>query len=409
MNIEFIKSEFEKLSLMLRSWKQGDGISTIERDIALDKLKNIYDALRFDAPAPADEASQAPAATAAPEPAAQHEAAAQEHADTPVQQEEQKPLQEEPEQQDEHDDVEVELIFAEEEEVAFADDDSDKITEPEPVPAPVEASTEPKPAAMEHVGQEHEQPAEPEIAAATQAPAPQAQPAEPEPAADKHDDAPAKADEAAAAVQTPQPAAPRSMSSLFGADEIHSRPRSKHHRMMSIYNDPGQRPEKVVDISKIFDMGDDAPLAAKPQSREAAQTIETAETVKPATQPAAPRYAPEPAPRIDEPQSAAVLGEAMASDAPTLADTLAKPEALADEMTHSRIRSLRAAIGINDKFLMIRDLFDGDGEAYERAILALDGFDSLDDCMIHIVENYSWNPDSEGAKFIMQLLERKLS
>ena len=47
MNIEFIKSEFEKLTLILRSWKEGHNISTIERDIVLDKLKNIYDAVRF--------------------------------------------------------------------------------------------------------------------------------------------------------------------------------------------------------------------------------------------------------------------------------------------------------------------------------------------------------------------------
>ena len=47
MNIEFIKSEFEKLSLILRTWDEGEGISAIERDIALDKLKNIYDTVRF--------------------------------------------------------------------------------------------------------------------------------------------------------------------------------------------------------------------------------------------------------------------------------------------------------------------------------------------------------------------------
>ena len=64
---------------------------------------------------------------------------------------------------------------------------------------------------------------------------------------------------------------------------------------------------------------------------------------------------------------------------------------------------------MNDKFLMIRDLFDGDGDAYNQAIAELDAFDSFDDCMIYIVENYAWNPESEGAKFMMQILERKLA
>ncbi|MBQ1980560.1 MAG: hypothetical protein II226_04670, partial [Alistipes sp.] len=82
---------------------------------------------------------------------------------------------------------------------------------------------------------------------------------------------------------------------------------------------------------------------------------------------------------------------------------------LAEEINNGKIHSLTDAIGINDKFLMIRDLFDGDSDAYNEAIAALDEFDNFDDCMIHIIDNYEWNPNSEGAKFIMQLLERKLS
>ena len=76
---------------------------------------------------------------------------------------------------------------------------------------------------------------------------------------------------------------------------------------------------------------------------------------------------------------------------------------------HSATTSLRDAIGINDKFLLIRDLFAGDDHEYEKAIAKLDSFDNLDDCLIYIAENYAWNPNSEGAKFMMQLLERKLS
>ena len=73
------------------------------------------------------------------------------------------------------------------------------------------------------------------------------------------------------------------------------------------------------------------------------------------------------------------------------------------------VADLRNAIGINDKFLLIRDLFGGDGEAYEEAIATLNAFDDFDECMIHIAENYAWNPNSDGAKFMMELLERKFA
>ena len=45
--------------------------------------------------------------------------------------------------------------------------------------------------------------------------------------------------------------------------------------------------------------------------------------------------------------------------------------------------------------------------AYEAAIDALNGFDNLDDCMIYIAEHYAWNPNSDGAVLLMELLERK--
>lgn len=74
----------------------------------------------------------------------------------------------------------------------------------------------------------------------------------------------------------------------------------------------------------------------------------------------------------------------------------------------NRITDLRKAIGINDKFLMIRDLFGGDAELYNTTIDRLNAFDDLDDCMIYIAENFSWNPDSAGAKLLVSLIERKL-
>ena len=39
----------------------------------------------------------------------------------------------------------------------------------------------------------------------------------------------------------------------------------------------------------------------------------------------------------------------------------------------------------------------------------LNEFDDLDECMIFIVENFRWNPDSEGAKLLVSLIERKLA
>lgn len=390
MNIELIKSELEKLSLMLSEWEGDAEVSSIERDIALDKLKNIYDLVRFD--------SKVVTATPVAAPAVEEEPA-----------------------EEEEKDVEVELIFAEEDELfttlpdltaeedapatepslaseifasamavsplaesIITEEETATAPEPEPVveePAPV-VEAEPIAEVIAEPEVEVEVATEPEPVAEVEAEPEPVIEVEPEPVAEvttePEVEKPTKREE------------PRSLNSLFGLEEVQRRPRTKHQRMMSIYSDSEPRPEKVVDISKIFDMDVDAP---KPMTSKAPER----------------KAAPQPAPAAVEEERTVTIADAMAASTQTLADTLITPVALGDDINHSKINSLREGIGLNDKFLMIRDLFDGDDEAYDEAITALDSMETLDDCMIHIIENYAWNPDTEGSKFIMQLLERKLS
>jgi hypothetical protein len=383
MNIKQIKSEIEKLSLMLSSWEGAEQVSTIERDIVLDKLKAIYNAVRFDEVIEPSAPVVIP--PVAPEPVAE--------------------TKDEEAESDEKE-VEVEIIFAEDEfseEELLDEEPADENPVSDFIAATVasaltdvtaneEIAEEPVPAVI----------AEPEPIVAPEPIAPvieevvavEPQPvvvAEPEPivAAEPVIETPIEKP-----AEKPAEEPKRPMDSLFNMDEVRRQPRSKHQRMMSIYNNSQPRQEKVVDISKIFNMDIDEPEESKP-----------AEVVaKPQPKEVVAKSAPVPA--VEE--KPATLADAIPAPQ-TLADTLAAPTPLADEINHSRLRSLRNGIGLNDKFLMIRDLFDGDGDAYEEAINALDELETLDDCMIHIIENYAWNPDSEGSKFIMQLLERKLS
>ena len=50
-----------------------------------------------------------------------------------------------------------------------------------------------------------------------------------------------------------------------------------------------------------------------------------------------------------------VLGEAVNHDVQTLADTFAPQRDRADELACEAVDDLRSAIGINDKFLLVRD------------------------------------------------------
>ena len=105
----------------------------------------------------------------------------------------------------------------------------------------------------------------------------------------------------------------------------------------------------------------------------------------------------------DEPTP--VVGEQF-HEAPSVADTIACPKGVAD---CAPISSLREAIGVVDKFMIIRELFGGNDDAYEAAIDALDAQSSFEDCVIFISEHFAWRPNNEGTKAIMSLLQRKFN
>ena len=107
------------------------------------------------------------------------------------------------------------------------------------------------------------------------------------------------------------------------------------------------------------------------------------------------------------PESEQVIGEVIKNDVRTIADIIAPKSTTVDQIAKSPITDLNRAIGINDRFLLIRDLFGGSSEVYEKVIWRLNNFDNLEDCLIYIAENFDWNPNSEGAKLIMDLIERK--
>lgn len=394
MTVEQIKSEFEKLSQMLASWQQGEEIATIERDLALDKLKKIYDALRFESKLES---------TTIPIPAIDLSAVDQKAEPNDEQQNE---------EEEEENQVEVEFLFAEEDEEE--ESESHQTEENDTVKQEVKAESEAHTPEVLEIA--------PAVTVETAEPTPQPQTLSHEPVhVHVHLHTPATVGAAAPDVApVPQPQAVNqiveektqeisveskqeskqeptnaqatsSAPTLFAPEEVARKPRSKHQRMMSIYNEqPSKAEEKVVDISKIFDLDMGSSLGKSEPQRTSPKSHT-------------------PAKSQSEESKVVTLADAIAPATPTLGDTLSTATPLAEEITNGKIKTLTDAIGINDKFLMIRDLFDGDSDAYAEAIATLDGFDSFDDCMIHIVENYAWNPDSEGAKFIMQLLERKLS
>ena len=333
MNLKEIKEQLLKAAELVGDFEQS-GLE-IDRDTALDIIRRAYESLRF-----TDVASVV--------------------ASVPVVEEAEEC---EPE-------VEVEFIMPEEveEEVLSAEEES--VAEPESEPEPevepeIEVEvvvTEPEEEVVSEVDPEPE--VEVEVAVESE---PESEPIpepEPEPAPKK-------------VVVEP---------SLFGDESLWGRPAAKSQsKIMALYDDEEvveeqpKQPKSVVEVVAEPEVKPIEKPAAEPVVVAAVHTIAD---VEPAHQ---------------------VLGEVI--EAPkTIADTIAPVESVAES---SSVDTLRGAISVVDRFMLIRDLF-GDNEAlYEQTIDILDGMDNLDDCIIYIAENFVWRPSSDGAKLIMDLLQRK--
>lgn len=183
---------------------------------------------------------------------------------------------------------------------------------------------------------------------------------------------------------------------------------------------PEERDETPIDVDSAFEEltveslseGDDA--AEDADSRRSSEPTRFSEPVRRPNHSQAGAESPVGGETLSEKfaemQGSAVLGEVINHDVQTLADTITPPRDMASELRRSEpVTDLRQAIGLNDRFLLIRDLFGDDAAACDRALDRLNRFEDLDDCMIFIAEHYAWNPNSDGAKLMMDLLERKFA
>lgn len=346
MGLKEIDKRLARLGSMVESWRGKHSVANIERDMALEELRRLYDAI-LDYSA---------------EQGAQPRSVVRRPVAVDVAGKDAEPKEEATEGSSS---VVVEFDDA-------LDIDALLGITPDTEEMPAEAvATEEKP--NETAEEKNEEREEVPVAETPQSPeSPEESPVE-EPKAEKPAEEPSA------------PTEEHKHTSLFDLEDIPVRSRSAR-RMVQLYSD---------------DYADRTPVDPEPDP-------------KPKAKPE-PELKPVPKPEPKPQNVAEVVAEAktvrvadvLGSDVTTLGDKMASEDA--PTTPFNKIASLRKAIGINDKFQMIRDLFAGDAARYEATIETLDEFDDLDECMIYIVENFHWNPDSEGAKLLVSLIERKLA
>ena len=348
MDFREIKGELLRAAELIGDYEQSR--LSIERDTALELIRKAYEALRFCDTELQTELPPLPASLAEPEVDSAESAA------------------------DAEPEVEVEIVMAEQDDEPLVEEQEppqpiDEVTE-EPV---AEVAAEEEPIAEESLPEQTVENIQPEVE-------PEAEPeVEPEPAAEIEPE-PAEPESGSEPEVTPAETEPKPKRvivepSLFGDDELWSRPAKSRRRIRALYSDDAEQEHTPRPRRK-------ATVEAKEEVKEEAKVEIIAD--------------------IEPPQ--------------VIADTISTPQVIADTIPMQPsvgesgvVSSLRGAISVGDRFMLIRELFGGNEAQYESTIDVLEGFDNLDDCIIYIAENFTWRASSDGAKLVMDLLQRKLS
>lgn len=425
MQINDIKTLVARLGAIVDGWDEQSGAPAVERHIAASLLAELYEAVKFDTALAATEVAKV---VAEPEPAEEvvaepteevaevidlsdifggsfgdddEEIVEQEVAEPTEDVAEPEPepeieaepepepeIEEQPEPEIEQEEVqsEAEQVLEDREEVVeqpaeietqpVEEEEEQSVVEKEE--QPVEIETQPVVEEVEHSIETEEQPAEIE--------------AEEQPIETEEEEQPIETEEeeqpAVAEAEKPK----SEQASLFDM-EIVRRPRSSSGRrvIMSLYGESAtssSREEKTRE--KAVEPAPDAIQPVEQPADESPKAISVAERIAAA--------------QTEGPQ---VLGDVIGAGTTTLAEAVAASQPTVQTVQNDRVNTLRAAIGINDRFIMIRDLFGGDGAAFDRAMDELNAFEDFNECLVYM-STYRWNPNSDGARMLMDLVTRKL-
>ena len=83
---------------------------------------------------------------------------------------------------------------------------------------------------------------------------------------------------------------------------------------------------------------------------------------------------------------------------------------LAQKLSLKPIEKLKEAIALNEKFLYINDLFEGDNMPYNDAIEKYDNFNSIDEANTYteeLIATYNWDKSNKSVTNFLTLIERR--
>lgn len=167
--------------------------------------------------------------------------------------------------------------------------------------------------------------------------------------------------------------------------------------------------EKVIEVLQV----DEAAITA--ELEELKKSAELKKQLSLHIQPRHEIFDPlEEVPTLAHQQNFREVNQAVGRDQESLNDKLkANTTEIAEKLKETPVRDLKKAIGINDRFVFISDLFRGDEAMYERSVKTINGFSILQEAEYWMQRELKlklgWQDDDNTAQHFYQLVRRRFA
>lgn len=175
---------------------------------------------------------------------------------------------------------------------------------------------------------------------------------------------------------------------------------------------PVKPDEKIVEVLQVDDAEVEAELEEIRRNAEAMQkmSLHNKQPIIFEEEEVLPAVPPE----VKKKAESREVNEMIEHSGGSLNDTLKQTKLeLSDTLMANPIRDLKKAIGVNDRFLYINELFRGDEPMYERSIKTINSFSILAEAEYWIQRELKvklgWNDKNETVKQFIQLVKRRFS
>lgn len=103
-----------------------------------------------------------------------------------------------------------------------------------------------------------------------------------------------------------------------------------------------------------------------------------------------------------------ILADKYKSEQKFINESLARGKQDVSSKIHSKpIQNIGSALGVNDRFQLIKDLFNGDKESFQKTINSLDEASNFNDAFNYINSSFDWDMEEDSVQLLLELVRRK--